>query len=80
MTLNILILKSHNVDGISHNYYQKFNVSEKGVVLNNVDPTERKVFINGKYVRDLSEKALAKIIINEVTSTERSLLTWEIDR
>lgn len=25
-----------NVDGISHNYYQKLNVSEKGVVLNNV--------------------------------------------
>lgn len=42
--------------GVSHNYYQKFNVSNKGAVLENTG------------------SSAAKVIINEVTSREKSLL------
>ncbi|HGJ5876967.1 MAG TPA: filamentous hemagglutinin N-terminal domain-containing protein [Arsenophonus sp.] len=34
--------------------------------------------MNGEYFRDLLEKVLAKIIINEVTSTERNLLNEKL--
>ncbi|MDR5609764.1 MULTISPECIES: filamentous hemagglutinin N-terminal domain-containing protein [unclassified Arsenophonus] len=44
-----------NKQGISHNYYQKFNVGEKGAVLDNT-------------------AVAANIIINEVTSAEKSFL------
>ncbi|HGJ5872250.1 MAG TPA: filamentous hemagglutinin N-terminal domain-containing protein [Arsenophonus apicola] len=56
-------IEKANENGISHNYYQKFNVSEKGVVIKN--PTS------------LTNSA-AKFIINEVTSNEKSLLNGEL--
>lgn len=47
-------------NGISHNYYKKFNVSTKGAVLENTN------------------NVAAKIIVNEVTSGEKSLLKGEL--
>ncbi|MDR5610362.1 MULTISPECIES: filamentous hemagglutinin N-terminal domain-containing protein [unclassified Arsenophonus] len=53
-------IEKTNENGISHNYYQKFNVSKKGAVLENTN--------------DLA----AKIIVNEVTSAEKSLLRGKL--
>lgn len=49
-------IEKANENDISHNYYQKFNISKKGAFLENTN--------------DLA----AKIIVNEVTSAEKSLL------
>ncbi|MDR5609765.1 MULTISPECIES: filamentous hemagglutinin N-terminal domain-containing protein [unclassified Arsenophonus] len=56
-------IEKANENGISHNYYQKFNVSEKGAIINN--PT---------YLAN----SAAKFIINEVTSNEKSSLKGEL--
>ncbi|WGO83468.1 filamentous hemagglutinin N-terminal domain-containing protein [Arsenophonus apicola] len=56
-------IEKANKNGISHNYYQRFNVSEKGVVIQN--PT---------YLTN----SAAKFIINEVTSNEKSLLNGKL--
>ncbi|QBY41492.1 filamentous hemagglutinin N-terminal domain-containing protein [Arsenophonus nasoniae] len=56
-------IEKANEKGISHNYYQKFNVSEKGVVIHNPN-----------YLTN----SAAKFIINEVTSNEKSLLNGEL--
>lgn len=49
-------IEKANEKGISHNYYQKFNVSEKGMVIHNPN-----------YLTN----SAAKFIINEVTSNEK---------
>lgn len=56
-------IEKANENGISHNYYQKFNVSEKGAIINN--PT---------YLAN----SAAKFIISEVTSNEKSLLKGKL--
>lgn len=56
-------IEKANENGISHNYYQKFNVSQKGAIINN--PT---------YLAN----SAAKFIINEVTSNEKSSLKGEL--
>lgn len=56
-------IEKANENGISHNYYQKFNVSEKGAIINN--PT---------YLAN----SVAKFIINEATSNEKSSLKGEL--
>lgn len=53
-------IEKTNENGISHNYYQKFNVSKKGAILENTN--------------DLA----AKIIVNQVTSAEKSILRGKL--
>ncbi|MFS1563249.1 MAG: filamentous hemagglutinin N-terminal domain-containing protein [Candidatus Arsenophonus phytopathogenicus] len=74
-------IEKPNEKGISHNYFEKFNVAEEGIIINNIDPvkghiSEVKINFRDKNITlsiGIGEQH-AKIIINEVTSPNPSLL------
>ncbi len=72
-------ISSPSAAGVSHNSFDKFNVSSKGVVINNsaadgVSVIGGAVYKNPNFQTDKRE---ASIILNEVTGTSRSdLLGW----
>jgi filamentous hemagglutinin len=69
-----------NATGLSHNRYDQFNVDKNGVILNNsatVVPTQLGGYINGN--PNIAPGAAAKIILNEVLSTNRSQLNGYIE-
>ncbi len=65
-----------NSAGVSHNKYEQFNIGPSGVILNNstaeVSQSRLGGLIGGN--RNLNNNETARIILNEVTSSNRSLL------
>ena len=67
-------ISSPSAAGVSHNSFDKFNVSQKGVVINNsaedgVSVIGGAVYKNPNFQKDMRE---ASIILNEVTGTSTS--------
>jgi filamentous hemagglutinin len=73
-------IQTPNGRGLSHNKYRQFDVSNKGVILNNSHPsslTEQAGYINGNEF--LAKTGAAKIILNEVNSRDPSKLNGYIE-
>lgn len=69
-----------NDSGLSHNKYTDFNVGVPGVVLNNSSSTGRSV-LGGQILGNpnLANSAAARTILNEVTSTNPSVLNGYLE-
>jgi len=69
-----------NATGLSHNRYDQFNVDKNGVILNNspiITQTQLGGLIQGN--PNIAPGSAAKVILNEVMSTNRSLLNGFIE-
>jgi len=69
-----------NAAGLSHNRYDQFNVDKNGVILNNspvITQTQLGGLIQGN--ANITPGASAKVILNEVMSTNRSVLNGFIE-
>ena len=76
-TVNI---NAPSANGISHNKYSRFDVNKKGLVLNNSKDsslTSVAGLIAGN--RNLNESAPARVILNEVTSSQASKLEGNLE-
>ncbi|MCP4389080.1 MAG: filamentous hemagglutinin N-terminal domain-containing protein, partial [Gammaproteobacteria bacterium] len=63
-----------NSSGLSHNTYRKFNVDPSGLILNNANQTVVNTQLSGQILGNPNLGAPARVILNEVTSTNRSYL------
>lgn len=73
--ITVIDIATPNKEGISHNKYNKFNVSNNGVVLNNLI-TDGYSLLSGRLNSNQNlDKNHASIIINEVTGESVSELT-----
>ncbi len=65
-----------NAAGVSHNQYSQFNVDARGAVLNNgtIDQLSRNSQLAGQTFANANLTSSAKLILNEVTSANRSVL------
>ncbi len=73
----VVNIDSPNGAGISHNTFDTYNVEAKGLVLNNTPFTQAAVGqsqLAGGIVGNTNLKQAARVILNEVTSTNRSTL------
>jgi len=73
----VVNIDSPNGAGISHNTFDTYNVDAKGLVLNNTPFTQAAVGqsqLAGGLVGNTNIKQAARVIVNEVTSTNRSTL------
>ncbi len=71
----VIDINAANARGISHNRYQAFNVGREGVILNNqtaTGPTQLGGYVLGN--DKLKAGGAARLIVNEVTGTQRSQL------
>ncbi|MEY3197476.1 MAG: hypothetical protein RLZZ59_847, partial [Pseudomonadota bacterium] len=69
----LLNINNPNSAGVSHNQFIDFNVDQKGVVINNSTHQGTSI-IGGAVLANPNLKQSADIIINEVTSTNPSLI------
>jgi filamentous hemagglutinin len=72
----IVNINTANSAGVSHNKYTRFDVEQKGLVLNNGNNTQaaRQSQLAGQVVGNINLTNEARLIINEVVSTNRSML------
>src|SRR5574343_1455604 len=67
-----------NAAGVSHNQFLKYNVDERGLILNNNSPLTRvgamPSQLGGQVVPNQKRSAEASLIINEVVAANRSTL------
>jgi filamentous hemagglutinin len=72
----IVNINTANAAGVSHNKYTRFDVEAKGLVLNNGNNSQaaRQSQLAGQVVGNVNLTNEARIIINEVVSTNRSML------
>ncbi len=66
--------------GVSHNQYNDFNVDQRGLILNNaanVSPTQLAGYVVGN--PNLQSGQSARVILNEVVSTNRSALNGALE-
>jgi filamentous hemagglutinin len=73
----VVNINAANAAGLSHNRYQSFNVNAAGLVLNNGNAAQAawaSVLANGQVAANPNLGAAARIILNEVTSNNRSTL------
>ena len=72
----VVNIETANATGLSHNYYTKYNVEANGMVLNNGNNSQvvRQSQLAGQVTSNLNLVNEAKIILNEVVSTNRSTL------
>ena len=70
-----------NAAGVSHNKYRQFNVGAPGAILNNskeeLSQSQLGGLVQGN--ANLADSAAASLILNEVTSTRRSLLEGAVE-
>jgi filamentous hemagglutinin len=73
----VVNIKAANAAGLSHNQYLNYNVESKGLVLNNGNLTqfERPSQLAGSVLANPNLNQEARVILNEVVSTNRSLLS-----
>jgi filamentous hemagglutinin family protein len=72
----VVNIKAANAAGLSHNQYLRYDVESKGLVLNNGNLTqfERPSQLAGSVLANPNLNQEARVILNEVVSTNRSLL------
>ena len=70
-----------NAAGVSHNKYRQFNVGAPGAILNNSKEELAQSQLGGLVQgnANLADSAAASLILNEVTSTRRSLLAGAVE-
>ena len=73
----VVDIKKADANGLSHNMWKDFNVSRKGMVLNN--STENLIRENGNIAKNNNLDAAAKVILNEVVSNKASTLNGFIE-
>lgn len=73
----VVNINQPDANGLSHNMYQSFNVSEKGLVLNN--STTDMVRDSGNIARNSNLNSSASLILNEVISNKASSLNGFIE-
>lgn len=72
----VVNIETANAKGLSHNFYTTYNVETNGLVLNNGNNSQvsRQSQLAGQVVANLNLVQEAKVILNEVVSTNRSAL------
>ena len=70
----IVNIANPNTRGLSHNSYIRFNVGNPGLILNNADQTVVNTQLGGHILGNSHLTAPARVILNEVTSTNPSIL------
>jgi len=72
----VVNIETANASGLSHNRYTGYNVEANGLVLNNGNNSQisRQSQLAGQVVSNLNLVQEAKVILNEVVSTNRSML------
>ncbi|NIY46563.1 filamentous hemagglutinin N-terminal domain-containing protein [Cedecea colo] len=74
----VVDINSPNASGLSHNIYKEFNVTEKGLVLNN-SSTDRNANVGRIAKNDNLANGAASVILNEVISNKTSSLKGFIE-
>ena len=81
--VQIIDIASANAAGISHNRYVSYNVDKTGQVLNNAAQSASQLSVMtelaGKIMTNANLNTSAKVILNEVTSANRSALNGYIE-
>lgn len=81
--VQIIDIASANTAGISHNRYVSYNVNKTGQVLNNAAQSASQLSVMtelaGKIMTNANLNTSAKVILNEVTGTNRSALNGYIE-
>ncbi|MGD8840412.1 MAG: hemagglutinin repeat-containing protein [Gammaproteobacteria bacterium] len=70
----VVNIANPNKKGLSHNTYRQFNVDRKGLILNNSTNPTAKTKLGGPILGNPNLDSRARIILNEVTSTQPSAL------
>jgi filamentous hemagglutinin family protein len=70
----IVNIANPNIRGLSHNSYTRFNVNNLGLILNNTDQTVVNTQLGGHILGNSNLTTPARVILNEVTSTNPSIL------
>ncbi|MFT5399675.1 MAG: filamentous hemagglutinin family protein, partial [Gammaproteobacteria bacterium] len=70
----IVNIAGPNNSGLSHNRFQQFNVGASGLILNNANSTTASTQLGGQILGNSQLALPARVILNEVTSTNRSRL------
>ena len=70
----IVNIANPNPRGLSHNTYRQFNVDKSGLILNNARQNVVNTQLGGQIFGNSHLNAPAKVILNEVTSTNSSVL------
>jgi filamentous hemagglutinin family protein len=70
----IVNISRPNDRGLSHNTYRKFNVDPSGLILNNATQSVVRTQLGGQILGNSRLGTPARLILNEVTSTNRSYL------
>ena len=74
----VVNIANPNSKGLSHNRYDSFSVSKKGAILNN-STTHTNTLLGGWIYGNAHLNKAAKVILNEITSTNRSVLNGYIE-
>lgn len=73
----VVDINTPDANGLSHNIWSEFNVSEKGMVLNN--STENLIRDSGNIGKNSNLSTAATVILNEVVSNKASTLSGFIE-
>ncbi len=68
----IVNIANPNSTGLSHNKFKDYNVGKNGLILNNSKATSVNTQLGGYIYGNKNLSSNAKVILNEVTSTQRS--------
>jgi filamentous hemagglutinin len=77
--VQIVNIANPNAQGLSHNKYTNYNVAQKGLILNNSKDTTVQTQLGGYIFGNSHLTSNAKVILNEVTSTNPSQLNGYIE-
>lgn len=72
--VSVVNIADPNTRGLSHNSYRKFNVGRSGLILNNSTENIVDTQLGGHIMGNSQLRAPARVILNEVTSTNSSIL------
>lgn len=75
----VIDIEAPNAAGVSHNIYREFNVSDKGLILNNSASDTTHSTLGNIAKNNNLKNGSASVILNEVTSTKSSALNGFIE-